>query len=739
MDSLTFRANDSFGIGSMIHTFSFNEGNNENCLAIYAPNGSCKSSLRKSLECWSRGERPKDVFFPARNDKAFFELLTQPEGAIPETNVFCFKSMTEVEGLRYFEDDLLASPELKEQYVGFIQSHREQKENLLSALHDEFIGGKGAPTKDSMEDYIQSLVGGDSLYDSLEDLLSRADDYVAPNFIKNTKQDDLLKKGYEDKLRKGAAKSSVEAYAKTREEILRTSAVLHDGFDSNAAEALITTLEKTHYFDAGHALVLRDKTTGVDFPVVESVDALRKIVDDELAKIISDPAVKKACDGIEKALGSAQGIEELKDALCNDPDFASAAADVDGMKLGYLVYSVEMCRPLVEKYLNGRKEYEKTAAELLNKVKDERTRWDDAVKLFTHRFRMPFTPVVGNRAGVIVEDAEPVIEFQYAGQPVSIGALRENLSDGERKALYMLFVIFEVEKARKVQGPRLLVFDDVVDSFDYANKYAFIEYLREFANIPDVCILLLTHNYDFFRTVTSRLDGFGRGNCVVAERNEKREISFKPVEYLNQSPFHEWKTNIGCDEYRVAAIPMVRELVAIRKGKVDPDYRLLSNALHGRESNTIRFKDLDKCFRENWDCDALWDDERLVTDVIMASCSALAAREDRLGLHEKIVLSLGIRIIVEGQISRAYKACGLEAPDCSKMGKLVGQYKNDFADAYSQHANLLEQATLITPENIHINSFMYEPLIDIGSARFIELFSECKEWLDQELEQAGGL
>jgi hypothetical protein len=38
----------------------------------------------------------------------------------------------------------------------------------------------------------------------------------------------------------------------------------------------------------------------------------------------------------------------------------------------------------------------------------------------------------------------------------------------------------------------------------------------------------------------------------------------------------------------------------------------------------------------------------------------------------------------------------------------------------------LEQVNLITPENIHLNSFMYEPILDMGSAHLRSLYKDVK-------------
>jgi ABC-type lipoprotein export system ATPase subunit len=51
-----------------------------------------------------------------------------------------------------------------------------------------------------------------------------------------------------------------------------------------------------------------------------------------------------------------------------------------------------------------------------------------------------------------------------------------------------------------------LIIDDIADSFDYKNKYAIIEYLQEIAEDKNFKMLILTHNFDFFRSIQMRLN-----------------------------------------------------------------------------------------------------------------------------------------------------------------------------------------------------------------------------------------
>ena len=75
-----------------------------------------------------------------------------------------------------------------------------------------------------------------------------------------------------------------------------------------------------------------------------------------------------------------------------------------------------------------------------------------------------------------------------------------------KKALYILNILYEL-KARELEGKEyLVILDDIADSFDYKNKYAIIEYLKDIMEKSCFNLLILTHNFDFYRSISSRLD-----------------------------------------------------------------------------------------------------------------------------------------------------------------------------------------------------------------------------------------
>jgi len=54
------------------------------------------------------------------------------------------------------------------------------------------------------------------------------------------------------------------------------------------------------------------------------------------------------------------------------------------------------------------------------------------------------------------------------------------------------------------------------------------------------------------------------------------------------------------------------------------------------------------------------------------------------------------------------------------------KYKEDFSTDI-ENIELLEQVNLMTPENIHLNSFMYEPILDMSDESLKSLYNEIKD------------
>jgi hypothetical protein len=95
-------------------------------------------------------------------------------------------------------------------------------------------------------------------------------------------------------------------------------------------------------------------------------------------------------------------------------------------------------------------------------------------------------------------------------------------------------------------------------------------------------------------------------------------------------------------------------------------------------------------------------------------------------LESKIILSIAIRLKAEKfMIARINDQAFVGQIEEHQTGVLLTRFKKDFfAEACS--ISLLEQVSLMTPENIHLNSFMYEPILDMSPERLKNLYHDIK-------------
>jgi len=110
---------------------------------------------------------------------------------------------------------------------------------------------------------------------------------------------------------------------------------------------------------------------------------------------------------------------------------------------------------------------------------------------------------------------------------------------------------------------------------------------------------------------------------------------------------------------------------------------------------------------------------RIENEVLDSSLSAL---------ENKIVLAISIRLIAELFVVKKINDDDDEywkGITKNQSFALYSKYKEIFPDDVHQ-IKLLEQVNLMTPENIHVNSFMYEPILDMSNVHLKNLYSQVK-------------
>ncbi|MPN11673.1 hypothetical protein SDC9_158980 [bioreactor metagenome] len=94
-------------------------------------------------------------------------------------------------------------------------------------------------------------------------------------------------------------------------------------------------------------------------------------------------------------------------------------------------------------------------------------------------------------------------------------------------------------------------------------------------------------------------------------------------------------------------------------------------------------------------------------------------------LENKIVLSIAIRLKAEEFMINKIPDYESIVISSNQTLELLKHFKILNTDKTTIKS--LEKVNLMTPENIHINAFMYEPLIDISIFHLKDLYKEIKE------------
>ncbi|WLB87722.1 hypothetical protein [Bradyrhizobium japonicum] len=234
--------------------------------------------------------------------------------------------------------------------------------------------------------------------------------------------------------------------------------------------------------------------------------------------------------------------------------------------------------------------------------------------------------------------------------------------------------------------------------------------------------LILTHNFDFFRTVNSRLR-------LLLHGIERFRRAFAAEGGQHKEHFRYWKSNFHSDaKKRIASIPFIRNLVEFTKGDAGADYRTLTSLLHWKaDSNTITRNALAEVYNRVFHSTITLADGSgsVLSDVFTAANECLKATEG-MNFENKVVLSIATRLAAEKIMADRINDEKLLAGITSTQTlKLLREYRKRFGTETATIA-IIERVMLMTPENIHLNSFMYEPIIDMSDDHLRKLYRDVE-------------
>lgn len=739
MDKLSVSLENCYGIKKLSHVFDFTKAN---VVAIYAHNGLMKTSFAKTMKKIQLGKKDeiKDEIF---GTEGVAEVKVDDE-EISADKIFVINSFESA----YQADvtPLLINDSIKNHLKEVLKA----RDKLLKSLE------KDAGLK------IKRVSAGKIVYELepsiIKDFGFSEDSLLMNlNFLKelNPKEDLSFisyARIFDDSVMK---KILSDEFQNKIHEYIEKSAELYDSYEFLSRGKLTLpklknvqkSLKNENYFSQGNSIVLFGKDA------ISNESTLADQITDIENNLKEIPEFK----AIEKLLSDAKG-SALKDIIEMNPQIIEWLTE-DKLPelrkclwLSYISKNHTLFNELCEKYA--------ALSEEIDNVEIDDTPWQEALQIYEKRFSVPYKMKIENLKGAVIGESIPKIEFSFSDGNQIVNMSRDKLdelntlSQGEKRALYLLNIIFEIEEIKRKGEEVVFIVDDIADSFDYKNKYAIVEYLYEIAQDDRFSMIILSHNFDFYRTISSRL-GLGRKDRLCASV-DKTGVVLTEEHYQNQ-PFTHWKEH-PTQKNVIAMIPFVRNLVEYGRDLkvcsddendgINDDFNLLTVLLHEKsETANMRFLDLKKIYKEYIGVDEFESDVDYDKNIITALyeiCDSLT--EADVELENKILLAMAIRHKAEtfmknelhaytGQLSwrknRRTPECGT-ANQFLVMVEQKGNQTRELLNGYKQFGgekavSILEDVAIMTPENIHLNSFMYEPIMDMDIVELLNLYEQVKE------------
>lgn len=721
MPSINIEFENCYGIKQLNFKFDFSRNK---AYAIYAQNGVMKTSFAKAFQDLSNEKDSEDRVFKDRKAKRIIQ--DEKGNAINKNQVFVIEPYNQdYKSLKI--STLLVNKSLKEKYDNIHQEIDNHKELLtkelkkLSGLKDE-IGEVFAEafTHDKKQFFI-----------ALSRVKSEVAEGKESNFSDLQYQKIFNDKVY-DLIKSEDFRKSLTEYINIYDQLLNASTFFKKGvFNHNNASDIAKNLKENGFFKANHSIYINAEGEKKE---IKNENELTEVIQHEKESILNDPKLASSFESIDKKLSKNKDLKDFREYLASNKIILEELNNLNSFKqklwISYLIKSKEQYHNLISSYEKGREEIDK----IVQQAKNESTKWREVIEIFNDRFSVPFTVTMENQDDVILRSEAPNIKFEFKDThgltvPIAEDDLLKILSNGEKRALYILNIIFEAEARKEAGQETLFIIDDIADSFDYKNKYAIIEYLKDISDENNFYQIILSHNFDFYRTIASRFS-LSRDHRLHAVKTDE-SIRILSEKY-QKNPFNHWKDNLSeKQEMLIAAIPFIRNL-AEYCGYTE-EYEFLTALLHIKENtHQITINDLEKTIKmvlkDKHDLSVNTDKDIKVKELIYDIANTLQSKTDEpMDLENKIVLSIAIRLKTEEfLIKKINDKIFVNGIKENQTIKLIKKYKHMFPSDI-KNIKLVEQVNIMTPENIHINSFMYEPILDMSDQHLKQLYSRITD------------
>ncbi|MDO4902139.1 MAG: hypothetical protein Q4A21_01105 [bacterium] len=713
---LEINLKNCFGIENMNQSFDFKD--DSKAIAIYAKNGTMKTSFAKTFEYIQKGEREniKDIIFDVSGEA---DILVD-ENPIESSQIFVIKSL-----VQKYESAKLTQLLVSDEIRNLTSQLLAKKQSILKTL-----SGLSGTKIDSIEQNILSDFSTEGAkLTSLTKDFKKIPKHSSLNL--KIKYADIFEPQLEKFITGDDFQKHIRTYIKARKEVYREFEFLkEESFDLLKFRKLAELLESSDYFLPKNKINLNTRQEIVD------TDGLQDLINEINTKLKLTTPFKN----IEKALDKSAKSRNLHEIIKTYPEIIEMLQNDNIKQFKKNIWSsyFKDIKDTIEEF----QEISDKTLKAIQERKKEGSKWEEVFENFESRFKVPFKMKIENIDEILLGETLPEVKFQFekdgrSNKLVTRDLTESVLNQGEKRALYILNILFDIESIKpKTDAPTLLVIDDIADSFDYQNKYAIVEYLAELCKEKNLYLLILSHNFDFYRTITGRL-GLKKGYKFHANSiNNTILLEDGP----SNNPLKDW-TKLENEYQIISLIPLVRNIseflsIPNDKSPANYSYEKTTAILHTKNnSSTIKLADLKDIFepcikiKNNNALKTFPNPEQSVREYIFNAADKITQSGNLTSLEHKITLAIASRLKAEEYMINTLPEENekifekIDKPNQFRI--LFNVFKLNFLN--SEHIKTLSRVNLITPEHIHLNSFMYEPMIDTDIGDLIDIYKSVSD------------
>ena len=726
---IKFDIKNCYGIGRLEDEVTFGDSN---IAVVYAPNGTMKTSLKRTIEQLVAGKEPCDEMYEERESSA---AVTIDGTAVGKENTYVFQN--EDADCTKQISTFLANAALKSEYDAIYQLLDGAKKTLKkkvkqiaksSDCEDEMVAAFKRSDEDNFFGCVQEIKAQiDGELDTLEGYDFKFNDV----FEKSGKVKDFIRENQE----------TIQRYFEKYTELIQGSKFFSSSakFGTSQANSLLKSVGDNRYFAAGHKFELGGEEQPKSIASKKDMEA---VIQAEMSRIFEDDSIKVLFNDLEGKLDKNLSLKGFKDVIQTYPELIPELVDYDEFQRKILRGYLKQCEAEMTALTNLYVEKKEELKDIVRRANAERSQWERVIDLFNNRFFVPFTLDLQNKSDILLNAKAAELQFQYRDrrdeEPVEKDrkTLVEHLSTGERKAFFILQNIFELEARRASGQQTLLLFDDIADSFDYKNKYAIIEYLNDLRRDGNFQILILTHNFDFYRTVVSRLEA--GGHQYFADKKEDRSVKFCTGIYKEDILKNRLLDKMQKRRTFIACIPFVRNISEYTGGDGEgTTYKKLTSCLHLKDDTAgIKMDDIHTLFKGQVkvanDKAIDFGGENYLA-ALFEEAEGIMADDNEIDIVNKLVLSMAIRLKAEeymGKVLTEEQKAEIR-PNRNRTAELLNVLRKYHTADKEAEIMLMNKVLMLTSENIHFNNFMFEPLVDISILHLKQLYGEVKGLIER--------